>query len=167
VHSECDPPSITPQEDCTVNGATYTCSATGHPDPPVYTWTHWYWSPVTQQFPGTGTTYRIDPIGFHTLQCATTYSAPSYCPDYTAECSSNMTVRTFGKDIYTCFIFHYTVTGPLKLQLLITFSCFFHFFNKTRFCVFFYLIFDYFSVFCYLYTTENYRYCYFDKILSF
>jgi len=85
----------------------YTCSATGHPDSPEYTWTHWYWSPVTEQHSGTGAHYTIMPIGYHTLECAAAYSAPSYCnsPGYTATCRANTTVRTFGEYIYTCIIF--------------------------------------------------------------
>jgi len=93
---------ISPQKDCTKNDVTYNCSATGHPDSPEYTWTHWYWSPVTQDFSSTGATYTITDIGYHTLECATAYSTPSYCnrPGYTATCRSNITVKIFGEYIH-------------------------------------------------------------------
>ena len=96
VYVECYDSSISPQTECTTNGAMFTCSSSGHPNTADYTWTHWYWSHTDTAVTSTAVdTYSIADIGFHTVQCAATYFAPSYCPDYSAHCYSNITLRTF------------------------------------------------------------------------
>ena len=99
---DCYDNAITPQPVCTKNAAMFTCGSTGHPDPVSYTWTHWYWSPGTAETTSTGPTYDVNAIGFHTVQCAAEYSAPSYCDDYSDFCRANHTVQIFREYARTC-----------------------------------------------------------------
>jgi len=92
VNEECTGVMIYPEKTCVPDGTAFNCSATdGHPGQPSYNWVEL--ESGTIQLPGA--LYTVQGDKYHWLQCAAKFSH-AHCPDYSAACRSNITVKSFG-----------------------------------------------------------------------
>ena len=92
IHAECAGVTISPSQTCAKSDTTFICSATyGHPGLPTY---HWTQLDTGVTFPGA--LYTVRAVGFHYLQCTANY-IHDVCPEYSARCQSNITVKAFGE----------------------------------------------------------------------